>query len=1114
MQPAHNEASAVDILVVEDSPTQAEQLCYLLQQHGYRTRMAANGRLGLEEIRRCKPTLVISDIVMPEMDGYALCRAVKADPELKDIPVVIVTSLSGIQDIARSLECGADNFIRKPYEPHALLARVEYILLNLELRKGKRINIGLEVYLGGKKHYITSEREQIIDLLISTYEEAVRMNEEMQQQQIEIARSSQTLAGLYRIADELNRVSTPAQVCELALQATMDLPKFEAGWIYLADADGKQSYRLVAASKTGPAASQQGSDTLEWIGDISSATATGRNASVPLALERRHLGVIQLLAVDGESFNDEDLNVLDTIGNQVAVALERAHLHQHLENLVEQRTAALQAEVVERRRAEERVVSLNRIYAVLSNINTLIVRVHEREELFREACRVAVEFGHFGLAWVGMTSADNAHIKPTAWHGVGLWAESIGFAAATDVGNLDEALVDEAIQQQQTVVCRDLAQAAGMPLAALAVSHGYHALCALPLQVDKQTVALMFLYAHTPEVFNADEMHLLEELAGNISFALDHIAKEERINYLAYYDALTGLPNRDLLLERLRQSIGFAQRHGSTVAVICLDLDRFKIVNDGLGHYVGDKLLQTVAGLLSGMLRDGDTVGRLVADKFVMICADLHDADDLPPVIERLQAVLRAPIPVGDESTNLTASVGISLCPKDSDDPITLVKYAELAMYQAKERGGNQHRLFTTELDTRVSERVKLQNRLGAALEAGELVVYYQPQVSAMNGVVCGMEALIRWRHPQFGLVPPGQFIPVAEESGLIIPIGEWVLQEACRQNKAWHDEGLSDFPVSVNLSIAQLRDSSLLASVRRALDETGLGPRYLELELTESMMMENPEMLIAFLQRTRDMGIQISIDDFGTGYSSLNYLKRLPLDRLKVDYSFVRDITRDPASASICRAVIAIAHNLRLGVVAEGVETEGQASYLARHYCESLQGYYFSKPVPADEITALLRKREPLIKLAAELNARRTLLLVDDEENIRNALRRLLRSDGYQILLASGPTEAFELLATNRVGVILADQRMPDMSGTEFLRRVKDIYPDAIRIVLSGYTDLDTVTASINQGSVYKFLAKPWDNDALREVLREAFWRYELSKGIATDWYSAGGVQGLHGGQ
>ncbi|RTL47431.1 MAG: EAL domain-containing protein, partial [Rhodocyclaceae bacterium] len=620
-------------------------------------------------------------------------------------------------------------------------------------------------------------------------------------------------------------------------------------------------------------------------------------------------------------------------------------------------------------------------------------------------------------------------------------------------------------------------------------------------------VALLFLYAQIPDVFDVGEMRLLEELAGDISFALDHIAKEERINYLAYYDALTGLPNRELLLDRLHQNIGFAQRHGREVAVVCLDLDRFKIVNDGLGHYVGDKLLQKVSGLLSDILRQGDTAGRLVADKFVIIVSDLTETATIMSIVEQIRTMLSGPIEVGAESAHLTASVGISLYPQDSEDPAVLIKYAELAMYQAKEQGGNQHVLFTAELDTRVSERLRLQNRLDTALEAGEFVLYYQPQVNAMSGVICGMEALIRWRHPEYGLVPPGQFIPIAEESGMIVPIGKWVLREACRQNQAWRDEELSGFPISVNLSVAQFRDRSLLDQVRQALDESGLDPHCLELELTESMMMENPEMLIAFLQRTREMGVKIAIDDFGTGYSSLNYLQRLPLDRLKVDYSFVRDITFDPASASICRAIIAIAHNLRLEVVAEGVETEGQASYLARHYCENLQGFYFSKPVPAEEATALLRRHEPLAKLANDLGARRTLLVVDDEENVRNALRRLLRGDGYQILVASGATEAFELMAKHEVGVILADQRMPDMSGTEFLRRVKDIYPDSMRVVLSGYTDLETVTASVNQGSVYKFLVKPWDNEALREILREAFWRYELSKGIAADWYSGGGA-------
>jgi diguanylate cyclase (GGDEF)-like protein len=629
-------------------------------------------------------------------------------------------------------------------------------------------------------------------------------------------------------------------------------------------------------------------------------------------------------------------------------------------------------------------------------------------------------------------------------------------------------------------------------------------------------VALLFLYAKLPELFDDQEMRLLKELAGDISFALDHVAKEERINYLAYYDPLTGLANRDLLLERLRHGIALAQRHGEVGAVISLDLDHFKVINDGLGHHAGDQLLQKVGRLLTGILREVDTVGRMAADKFVLICTDLAEARVPTAIIDKVQAALRGPIALDKESVHLSASIGVAFYPQDSDNPETLIKYAELAMYQARDDGGNRHVVFTRELDTRVSERLGLQNRLREAIEAGELVVHYQPQVSALTGAICGMEALVRWQHPEYGLVFPARFIPFAEECGLIVPLGNWVLREACRQNRAWHDEGLSDFPMAVNLSVIQLQDGNMLGEVRRILDETGLEARFLELELTESQLMQNTEMLITTLGKIREMGVKIAIDDFGSGYSSLNYLKRLPADRLKVDYSFVRDIINDPASASICRAIIAIAHNLRMGVVAEGVETQAQATYLARHYCESLQGFLICRPAPAEEISALLRRREPLLNVSSDQSARRTLLLIDDEANVRNALRRALRGDGYRILEASGHAEAFDLLAKHPVGVILCDQRMPEMTGTELLRRVKDIYPESIRIVLSGYADLDTVTASVNQGAVFKFLMKPWENETLREILRDAFWHYELSQRMAANWYAAGeaGKQREPGGQ
>jgi len=968
----------VDILVVEDSSTQAAQLCYRLEENGYATRVAGNGRLALEELRRQRPTLVISDVVMPEMDGYELCRAIKSDPALQDIPVIMVTSLAGIQDIARSLECGADSFIRKPYDPKALIARVEYILLNQQLRQGRRAPASTEVYLEGTKHTITSGREQITDLLVSTYAEAVRMNEELQGRQIEIARSNQTLAGLYRIAEELNRVSTVDEVCTQALAAILEIERFTAGWIFLAE--GEAGCRLAAAINL-PAqlqAAAQAGDCACWQSLIADRHARGttlincaalrgdpdhqQHASIPLCVNDDYLGVINLMPTAGESFSADDLKMLDAIGNQVAVALERARLYQHQERLVAERTADLQAEVVERRAAETKVVGLNRVYAVLSEINSLIVRVHGRKELFDGACRIAVDLGGFGLAWIGVVDPQTFTINPAAWHGSTQWpdcGDACPAPAAFEI--LCSSPLAAAARSGQTVVCRDLAATPNAPFAGEAVAHGYGALAALPLVVGTQPVGLFVLYAPTAGVFDETEMRLLEELAGDISFALDHLDKEERISYLAYYDALTGLPNRELVLDRLRQGISFAQRGGRQVAVICIDLDRFKIINDGLGHHVGDRLLQAVAERLGRNIHDGDTVGRLAADKFALICCELADDTSLPPLLANVHAALQAPIVIGDDSFHLTASLGVSLYPQDGDDPATLIKYADLAMYEAKAQGGNRHALFTPGLDVRVTERLHVENRLGMAMDKSEFEVFYQPQVDAASGVINGMEALVRWHHPEYGLVPPTQFIPVAEENGLIVPLGEWVLRQACRQNRQWQQEGLSDFPISVNLSMAQFREDSLLAAVRSTLEETGLAPHALELEVTESLVMHNADLFITFLGQCREMGVQIAIDDFGTGYSSLSYLRRLPVDRLKVDASFVRDITVDPSSASICRAVISIAHNLHLGVVAEGVETEAQAIYLARHACDQFQGFLYARPQPAAEITTLLRRGQPL---------------------------------------------------------------------------------------------------------------------------------------------------------
>ncbi len=568
---------------------------------------------------------------------------------------------------------------------------------------------------------------------------------------------------------------------------------------------------------------------------------------------------------------------------------------------------------------------------------------------------------------------------------------------------------------------------------------------------------------------------------------------EEQLQFQATHDALTGLPNRSLLGDRIAQALVRGGRDGRSVAVLFIDLDQFKFVNDSLGHDVGDLLLRAVSDRLRSTVREGDTVARQGGDEFVIVLHEVARETDVAEVAQKVLTALHPPFVVEDHELFVAASVGISLYPQDGEDVHTLLRAADMAMYRAKEEGRNNFQFFAADMNARLSERLTLEGSLRHALEREEFALYYQPQVDLASGQVVGMEALLRWRHPELGLVPPVKFIPLAEETGLIVAIGAWVLKKACAQNKAWQDAGLPRLTVAVNLSARQFRRSDLVHGVLRVLEETGLPARCLDLELTEGTIMHDPERVADVLQQLSDMGVQLSVDDFGTGYSSLGYLKRFPIDKVKIDQSFVRDVTSDPDDAAIAKTIVSIAHDMRMKVIAEGTETEGQVEALRSYGCDEIQGYLFSRPLPADEFEALLRTGRRLESAGARPRAERTLLLVDDEANVLNAITRLLRPEGYRILRAESGEAALDLLATNKVGVILSDQRMPGMSGVEFLRRAKQIHPDTVRMVLSGYTELKSVTDAINEGSVYKFLTKPWDDDRLRAHIREGFQRYEL---------------------
>ncbi|MBS4096937.1 MAG: EAL domain-containing protein [Sulfuricella sp.] len=455
-----------------------------------------------------------------------------------------------------------------------------------------------------------------------------------------------------------------------------------------------------------------------------------------------------------------------------------------------------------------------------------------------------------------------------------------------------------------------------------------------------------------------DEHGGISHFVGTFTDITQRKAAEERINFLAHHDALTGLPNRVLLQDRVSQSLAICQHQGSKAGLLLIDLDRFKNINESLNHAFGDQLLQEVGQRLEGCARRVDTVARSGGDEFVVLMTEVRDIGEIAAAANNILIALSQPFTLDVHEINITSSIGIAVYPGDGENAQNLLKNADVAMYRAKDLGRNNYQFYTQDMNARTFETLVMENSLRHALKRDDFVLHYQPQVDIASGAMIGVEALVRMRHADLGIVPPGTFIPIAEETGLIVPIGAWVLGEACRQGREWLDQGITGLRIAVNLSANQFRQPGLLDTVAKTLADSGLPPGQLELELTESILMRDSELIIATLQSLKKMGVQLSIDDFGTGFSSLAYLKRFDLDKLKIDQSFVRDITSDPDDLAIARAVIALGHSLNLKVIAEGVENGEQLELLRANGCDEIQGYYFSRPQPAAEIPRLLHDK------------------------------------------------------------------------------------------------------------------------------------------------------------
>jgi diguanylate cyclase (GGDEF)-like protein/PAS domain S-box-containing protein len=606
-------------------------------------------------------------------------------------------------------------------------------------------------------------------------------------------------------------------------------------------------------------------------------------------------------------------------------------------------------DISDRKRAEIRIQHLNRVRAVLSGINALIVHVRDRDELFKGACRIAVEAGAFSMVWVGVVNEESCTVKPIAFAGdVRDFLESAPLAVIENKPG-GHGFVGRAIREMKAMISNDVRNDPQRMMRKELEERGINSLAVIPLIVGDEAIGVLALYSMDVGFFDDEEMRLLQELAGNISYSIAHIDKQERLDYLAYYDALTGLANRTLFLERVAQFMRSAASGGHKLALFLFDLERFKNINDSLGRPAGDALLKLVAEWLTRKLGDASLFGRIDADHFAIVLPEVDRDGDVTRLLEKtLAAFLEHPFRLNDAVFRIAAKVGVALFPDDGADADTLFRNAEAALKKAKARG-DRYLFYTHTMTETVAGTLTLENQLRQALDKEEFVLHYQPKVSLASGRLTGAEALIRWNDPRTGLVPPGEFIPILEETGLIFEAGRWALRRAVEDYLRWRAAGLAAVRVAVNVSPLQLRNRGFIAEIKEAIGIDAHAAAGLELEITESLIMQDVKHNIASLKAIRALGVTIAIDDFGTGFSSLSYLAKLPVDTLKIDRSFVTDMTAAPEGLALVSTIINLAHSLKLKVVAEGVETEEQSRLLRLLNCDEMQGFLFSKPLPGE---------------------------------------------------------------------------------------------------------------------------------------------------------------------